>query len=80
MSEKILETEGVLGDVNLSELPLYFIPLEEDVMSLGLDESFSHLYLVSRYVGTYVNIFSYYVSLIHDSTKTLLRSSFQLVR
>ncbi|KAI9886792.1 MAG: hypothetical protein M1823_001361 [Watsoniomyces obsoletus] len=45
VSDKILETEAVLGDVNISELPLHFLPLEKDVLSLELDESFSDLYL-----------------------------------
>ncbi|KAI9828676.1 MAG: hypothetical protein M1832_001779 [Thelocarpon impressellum] len=43
--EKILEDEGVLGDVSMFEFPLYFIPLERDLLSLELDDSFSDLYL-----------------------------------
>lgn len=43
---KILEEAGVLGDVNVKALPLHFIPLEEDVLSLALEDSFSDLYLV----------------------------------
>lgn len=43
---KILEEAGVLGDVGVEELPLHFIPLEQDVLSLCLDDSFSDLYLV----------------------------------
>ena len=46
MSNKILEDAGVLGDINVSELPLYFLPLEDDILSLGLDEAFNDLYLV----------------------------------
>lgn len=45
MSDKILEEAGVLGDVNISELPLYFFPLERDVLSLELDDAFQDLYL-----------------------------------
>ncbi|KAK0734114.1 small conjugating protein ligase-like protein [Lasiosphaeria miniovina] len=41
----VLEEAGVLGDVNIAELPLYFFPLEKDVLSLELDESFRDLYL-----------------------------------
>ena len=48
VSDKILEDEAVLGDVNLAELPMYFLPLEKDVLSLELEESFSDLYLVSE--------------------------------
>ncbi len=47
MSDKILETEAVLGDVNIAELPLYFLPLDTDVLSLELEESFGDLHLVS---------------------------------
>lgn len=36
-----------MGDVNVAEFPLYFMPLEEDVLSLELEDSFSDLYLVS---------------------------------
>jgi vacuolar protein sorting-associated protein 33A len=45
VSDKILEESGVLGDVNISELPLYFFPLERDVLSLELDDGFKDLYL-----------------------------------
>ncbi|KAL6248984.1 Vacuolar protein-sorting-associated protein 33 [Rhinocladiella similis] len=45
VSNKILEDEGVLGDVNISELPLYFLPLEEDMLSMELDGAFHDLYL-----------------------------------
>ncbi len=43
----ILEEAGVLGDISVEEFPLYFIPLEQDVLSLGLEESFGELHLVS---------------------------------
>ncbi|OJJ47246.1 hypothetical protein ASPZODRAFT_64793 [Penicilliopsis zonata CBS 506.65] len=45
VSDKILEEEGIIGDVNIAELPLYFMPLEDDVLSLELEDSFSDLYL-----------------------------------
>ena len=44
VSNKILEDEGVLGDVNVYELPLYFLPLEDDLLSLEADEAFNDLY------------------------------------
>lgn len=43
---KILEDAGVLGDVSVEEFPLYLIPLEQDVLSLELPDSFGELYLV----------------------------------
>lgn len=45
LSDKLLEEAGVLGDANIAELPLYFFPLEKDVLSLELDGSFRDLYL-----------------------------------
>jgi len=41
----VFEQGGVLGDVILGELPLLFIPLEEDLLSLELDSCFAELYL-----------------------------------
>lgn len=43
---KILEEAGVLGDVSVEELSLYFIPLESDVLSLALENSLGDLFLV----------------------------------
>ena len=54
MCNKILEEAGVLGDVGVEELPLHFIPLDQDVLSLCLEDSFSDLYLV-RKVATISN-------------------------
>ena len=45
MSDKILEEAGVLGDTNIFELPLYFVPLDKDLLSLELNRSFGDLYL-----------------------------------
>lgn len=45
LSEKVLEEAGVLGDTNVAELPLFFFPLEKDVLSLELNDSFRDLYL-----------------------------------
>jgi len=45
VSDQLLEEAGVLGDVNVSELPLSFFPLEKDVLSLELDDAFQDLYL-----------------------------------
>lgn len=47
MGNAVLEEAGITGDVNIAEYPLYFVPLEKDVLSLELDDSFSDLYLVS---------------------------------
>ncbi|KAL6787879.1 Sec1-like protein [Trichoderma sp. SZMC 28012] len=45
VSDQLLEEAGILGDVNISELPLLFFPLEDDVLSLELEDSFKDLYL-----------------------------------
>ncbi len=34
-----------MGDTNIFELPLYFVPLDKDLLSLELNHSFSDLYL-----------------------------------
>ena len=45
VSNKILEDEGVLGDVNVQELQICFLPLENDLFSLELNDGFTDLYL-----------------------------------
>ncbi|OAG39377.1 hypothetical protein AYO21_06393 [Fonsecaea monophora] len=45
VSNRILEDEGILGDVNVSELPIYFLPLEDDMFSLEMEDAFNDLYL-----------------------------------
>lgn len=52
VSNKILEDEGVLGDVSVSEIPLYFLALEDDVLSLELENGLSDLYLVRQQFST----------------------------
>ena len=46
VSNKIFEDSGVLGDLVVDEFPLYFLPLDHDLLSLELEDSFSDLYLV----------------------------------
>ena len=41
----MLEENGVLGEVNMLQSPLYFISLEPDLLSLELEDAFSDLYL-----------------------------------
>ncbi|KAF6754272.1 ATP binding protein [Ephemerocybe angulata] len=43
---RILEEEGVLGEVTLSALNLQFIPLAEDVISLEYDHAFKELSVI----------------------------------
>lgn len=52
--EKILEDEGVLGDVTIGEFPLHFLTLEPDLLSLELEDSFEELYLVCFYSTTLI--------------------------
>jgi hypothetical protein len=46
VSDQLLEEAGVLGDASVSEWPLYFVPLADDVLSLELEDAVSDLYLV----------------------------------
>jgi hypothetical protein len=46
ISDQLLEEAGVLGEASVSEWPLFFVPLADDVLSLELDDSVSDLYLV----------------------------------
>jgi vacuolar protein sorting-associated protein 33A len=43
---RILEEEGVLGDVALSAYNLQFIPLAEDVISLEYENTFKEIWVV----------------------------------
>jgi vacuolar protein sorting-associated protein 33A len=43
----VFEEGGVLGDIILGELPLLFLPLEQDLLSLELESAFKELYFVS---------------------------------
>jgi hypothetical protein len=45
-SDQILEESGVLGEVNVHEYQLYFVPLAEDFLSLELEDAFGDMYLV----------------------------------
>ncbi|KAJ2725083.1 Vacuolar protein-sorting-associated protein 33 [Coemansia sp. Benny D115] len=45
LCERVLEEEGVLGDLTLGEFRMDFIPLEPDLLSLELQGTFRELYL-----------------------------------
>ena len=47
LASRILEEEGVLGDVNIASYNLQFIPLAEDVISLENDNAFKEIWVVS---------------------------------
>ena len=46
LAKRILEEEGVLGDVTISPYNLQFIPLAEDVISLENDTAFKEIWVV----------------------------------
>jgi len=46
VSDQLLEEAGVLGEASVSEWPLFFVPLAEDVLSLELEDVVTDLYLV----------------------------------
>ncbi|CAI7612572.1 unnamed protein product [Penicillium pancosmium] len=45
VSNAVLEDAGIIGDVTIAEFPLHFLPLEQDILSLELDDAFGDLYL-----------------------------------
>ena len=53
VANKIFEEAGVLGDLSVEEFPLYFLPIDKDVLSLELEDSFADLYLVRWYLRYY---------------------------
>lgn len=46
LCRRVLEDEGVLGDVQLVEYPLRWIPLEPDVLSLEMGDAAKEIFLV----------------------------------
>ena len=64
VAKKIFEEAGLLGDITVSEFPMYFLPLEQDLLSLELQDSFENLFLVRCSVHT-----NAYVLLIAFSTR-----------
>ncbi|GME22392.1 Vacuolar protein sorting-associated protein 33A [Neofusicoccum parvum] len=48
VSDQVLEEAGVLGEVNVAEWPLNFVPLSNDLLSLELEDSVTDLYVVAR--------------------------------
>jgi hypothetical protein len=47
---RVLEEEGVLGDVTISSYNLQFIPIADDVVSLENSEAFKEIWVVSSTV------------------------------
>ncbi|KAF4311281.1 Vacuolar protein sorting-associated protein 33A [Botryosphaeria dothidea] len=45
VSDQVLEEAGVLGEVNVAEWPLNFVPLSDDLLSLELEDSITDLYV-----------------------------------
>jgi hypothetical protein len=60
ISDQLLEEAGVLGEASVSEWPLFFVPLADDVLSLELEDAVSDLYLVcscdAQEQGSYTNV------------------------
>ena len=64
LASRILEEEGVLGEVTISSYNLQFIPLEEDVLSLEHDNAFKEIWMVR----------SFCVFLVETLTETKVRT------
>ncbi|KAF2253529.1 Sec1-like protein [Trematosphaeria pertusa] len=45
VSDQLLEEAGVLGEASVSEWPMFFVPLADDVLSLELEDAVTDLYL-----------------------------------
>lgn len=45
---RVLEEEGVLGDVTISSYNLQFIPIADDVVSLENGEAFKEIWVVGQ--------------------------------
>lgn len=46
LCDKVLEEEGVLGELTISSYKLEFIPVEDDLLSLEWDSTFKDIFLV----------------------------------
>ncbi|KAI8940098.1 hypothetical protein NX059_003814 [Plenodomus lindquistii] len=55
VSDQLLEEAGVLGEASVSEWPLYFVPLADDVLSLELEDSVTDLYLKKDPTSIYLS-------------------------
>ncbi|CCJ29484.1 unnamed protein product [Pneumocystis jirovecii] len=51
--DKILEEEGVIGDLVIGSFPLWMIPFEEDLISLELKDSFKEIYMEGNVAAIY---------------------------
>ncbi|EOA88953.1 uncharacterized protein SETTUDRAFT_168161 [Exserohilum turcica Et28A] len=54
-SDQLLEEAGVLGEANVSEWPLFFVPLADDVLSLELEDAVPDLYLKKDPTAIYLS-------------------------
>ena len=52
--EQVLEDEGILEMIDVSEFQLGFVPIETDLISLEMDDFFKHVY-----VDTILRLFKY---------------------
>ena len=72
---RILEEEGVLGEITISSYDLQFIPLEDDLISLEHDNSFKEIWVVSFY--PLFALLLYTQSLFQDGDETVVYNSAQ---
>lgn len=76
----VLENGGILGDIVLGELPMLFLPLEQDLLSLELESAFKELYFVSPFDHSYLTSKDGDLSSLSSSAQALmqLQSTFGL--
>ena len=70
-----------MGEITIREFPLYFIPLEHDLLSLELESTFEELYLVCTLgLGVRVPVHLSYQQMLDQSVKITPPSSTRLGR
>jgi hypothetical protein len=58
--KRILEEEGVLGEVSISSFNMQFIPLSDDVVSLENENAFKEIWAVSGNTWVELRVCSLY--------------------
>ena len=72
--KRILEEEGVLGEVTISSFNMQFIPLSDDVVSLENENAFKEIWAVSS------GVFAAVVQVLIQSRMETSRSYMTLLR
>jgi len=55
MCERILEEEGLFGNIRCYEFPMEMIPLDTDVLSMDMPHAFRECFLVRRTIRAQID-------------------------